>query len=288
MTATEFDPVRFKERQRDHWDAISSGWLTVADTFERGASVVTARLVALGDVGPGDSVLDVGTGVGEPALTAAAAVGPTGRVLGVDLAPGMVDLARRRADGVPNAEFLVGDVESLALPRDGFDAALARWSLMFVPDPVAAFRSIAAVLRPGGVLAAATWGPPETAPMLSLGFRVLAGQLRLPAPPPGEPGPFSMSDPEALREYANAAGFADVSVTPVEVPFELESAVSYARFTKAITPLALRRLARERLGADEPELWTDVAAAVAGHARPDGRIPLPSTALCLRASKPVG
>ncbi|WP_367127568.1 class I SAM-dependent methyltransferase [Saccharothrix sp. HUAS TT1] len=288
MTATELDHLRFKEGQRLHWDAISAGWLDVADTFERGARVVTARLLEIGGVGPGSSVLDVGTGVGEPALTAAAAVGPTGRVVGVDLAPAMVDLARRRAGGAANVEFLVGDVESLDLPRDSFDVALGRWSLMFLPDPVSAFRSIAAVLKPGGVLAASTWGPPDTAPMVSLGFRVLAGRLDLPAPKPWEPGPFSMSDPEVVSAHLVAAGFTDVSVDAVEVPFELDSAASYARFTEAITPVRIRRTARELLGDDEPALWADVAAAAAERARPDGSIPLPSTALCLRATAPIG
>ncbi|MEV1114894.1 class I SAM-dependent methyltransferase [Actinosynnema sp. NPDC049800] len=287
MSATELDHVRFKEGQRLHWDAISAGWLSVADTFESGARVVTSRLLELGGVGPGISVLDVGTGVGEPALTAAAAVGPTGRVVGVDLSPAMIDLARRRADGLDNVEFLVGDVESLDLPRGGFDVVLGRWSLMFPPDPVRAFRSVAEVLRSGGVLAASTWGPPETAPMLSLGFGVLVRWLDLPAPRPG-PGPFSMADPEVVSRQLTAAGFTDVSVTEVRVPFELDSAESYARFTEAVTPLDIRETARVLLGPDTSALWADVAASVAEHRRADGSISLPSTALCLRATAARG
>lgn len=287
MSATELDHVRFKEGQRLHWDALSAGWLSVADTFESGARVVTSRLLELGGVGPGSSVLDVGTGVGEPALTAAAAVGPTGRVVGVDLSPAMIDLARRRADGLDNVEFLVGDVESLDLPRGGFDVVLGRWSLMFPPDPVRAFRSVAEVLRPGGVLAASTWGPPETAPMLSLGFGVLVRWLDLPAPRPG-PGPFSMADPEVVSRQLTAAGFTDVSVTEVRVPFELDSAESYARFTEAVTPLEIRETARVLLGPDTSALWADVAASVAEHRRADGSISLPSTALCLRATAARG
>ncbi|MFI9005791.1 class I SAM-dependent methyltransferase [Actinosynnema sp. NPDC053489] len=286
MTATEFDHTRFKEDQRLHWDAISAGWSSVADAFERGAGVVTARLLELGGVAAGDSVLDVGTGVGEPALTAAAAVGPAGRVVGVDLSPAMVELARRNGAGVANAEFLVGDVESLDLPRSGFDVVLARWSLMFAPEPAAAFRSLARVLKPGGVLAASTWGPPETAPMLSLGFRVLVTRLDLPAPAPGVPGPFGMADPEVPARHLAAAGFTDVSVTEVEVPFELPSPEAYARFTEAITPVAIRRRAREVLGADTSALWAEVAASTAPHRRPDGSVALPSKALCLRATAP--
>lgn len=288
MVTTQLDHIRFKEGQRVHWDGISTGWLSVLDTFERGAAVVTARLLELGGVGPGSSVLDVGTGVGEPALAAAVAAGPTGRVVGVDLSPAMVDLARRRSGGTGTVEFLVGDVESLDLPAGGFDVVLGRWSLMFVPDPPAALRSIARVLKPGGVLAASTWGPPETVPMLSLGFRVLAERLDLPAGRPGEPGPFSMSDPDAVARQLAEAGFTDVSITEVEVPFELGSPESYARFTEAVTPAHLRERARDLLGADERSLWADVAAAAAERRRPDGPVPLPSTALCLRATAPTG
>ncbi|WP_033442122.1 class I SAM-dependent methyltransferase [Saccharothrix sp. NRRL B-16314] len=288
MTATEFDPVRFKEQQRVNWDAISSGWLTVVETFERGASVVTERLLDLAGVAPGMSVLDVGTGVGEPALSAAAVVGPTGRVVGVDLSPRMVELARHRATGFDNAEFLVGDVESLDLVGGGFDVVLSRWGLMFAPDRRAAFRSLAAALRPGGVLAASTWGPPETAPMMSLGFGVLARRLELAPPPPGTPGPFSMSDADALVAEVAAAGFTDVSVTAVDVPFVLNSSEAYAVFSKAVLPPGLRQLVRERLGAeDDPSLWAEVGAAVAGRQGPDGRVELPSRALCLRATAPI-
>ncbi|WP_447002685.1 class I SAM-dependent methyltransferase [Saccharothrix isguenensis] len=288
MTAAEFDPVRFKEQQRVTWDAISAGWLAVIETFERGASVVTDRLLDLAGVAPGMSVLDVGTGLGEPALSAAAVVGPTGRVVGVDLSPRMVDLAAHRAAGFDNVEFLVGDVESLDLVGGDFDVVLSRWGLMFAPDRRAAFRSLATALRPGGVLAASTWGPPETAPMMSLGFGVLARRLELAAPPPGTPGPFSMSDADALVAEVAAAGFADVAVTAVEVPFVLNSAEAYAVFNKAVTPPGLRQLMRERLGTDDdPSLWAEVGAAVAGRQGPDGRVELPSRALCLRATAPV-
>ena len=288
MTTTEFDPVRFKEQQRANWDGLSAGWLSVVDQFERGAAAVTARLLELGGVRPGLTVLDVGSGIGEPALSAARAVGPTGRVVGVDLAPEMVAIARRRARGLGNVEFVVGDVESLALPAGEFDAALSRWGLMFAPDRAAAFRSLAAVLKPGGVLAAAAWGPPETAPMLSLGFQVLARQLELPAPPPGTPGPFSMADPGEVSAELSAAGFAGVSATWFDVEFVLDSRETFVEFNKAVTPPFLRRLLRERFGADDdPRPWAAVAERADGYRRADGRIALPSRALCLRATKPA-
>src|SRR5687768_9249315 len=94
-----FDPVAFKAAQRANWNALSGGWESWQDRFETAAAPVTEMLLGLGGVRPGQTVLDVGTGIGEPALTVARIVGPTGRVTGVDLAPEMIARARRRAAG---------------------------------------------------------------------------------------------------------------------------------------------------------------------------------------------
>jgi SAM-dependent methyltransferase len=93
------DVATVKEQQRATWDGVSPGWAEFGELFERGAAVVTARLVELAGLRPGAAVLDVGCGQGEPALAAAEAVEPGGRVLGIDLSPRMVAAARRRAGG---------------------------------------------------------------------------------------------------------------------------------------------------------------------------------------------
>src|SRR5713226_4346573 len=152
MSVPQVDPGSFREEQRLTWNAISSGWESVLDTFERGGAPVTRKLLELGGVRPGHAVLDVGTGLGEPALSAARMVGPAGRVVGVDFSSSMLDLARRRADGLGNVEFMVSDLESIGLPDRSFDVALSRWGLMFAFDHVAAFSGLARLLVPGGVL----------------------------------------------------------------------------------------------------------------------------------------
>jgi SAM-dependent methyltransferase len=289
MTVTGFDPVAFKAMQRINWNAISAGWSTWQDEFERGGAPVTARLLELGGVRAGHRVLDVATGVGEPALTAAEVVGPAGRVVGVDLAPDMIAVARRRAGDAGNVEFRVGDLESLEFGAGEFDVVLSRWGLMFAVDQVAAFRSLACVLVPGGVLAAAVWGPGPEVPMMALGYRVLAARLGLAPPPAGSPGPFSMADPGVLGAELAAAGFEDVTVTPFPVPFVLDSAERFVEFTRAATPAGLKEMLRDRFGrVDDPETWAAVHSAVLPYRIADGSVSLPSTALLVRAVNPAG
>jgi SAM-dependent methyltransferase len=187
MTAVQFDSVAFKAEQRDTWNAVSAGWDFWQDRYERAAAPVTDWLLRAAELRPGHRVLDVGCGTGEPSVSAGRLVAPTGRVLGIDLAPEMIDRARHCAAGLGHPiEFAESDVEALDLPAHSFDAVLSRWGLMFAVDRRRTLADLHRLLAPGGVLAAAVWGPPEANPMTSLGFRTLAAGL--PDPPPGRPG----------------------------------------------------------------------------------------------------
>ncbi|GAA3011202.1 class I SAM-dependent methyltransferase [Actinokineospora diospyrosa] len=292
MTTTEFEPGRFKATQRANWNAMSGGWLTWQDKFERGGATISERLIEQAALRPGHRVLDIGTGIGEPALRAARVVGPTGRVTAIDLAEEMVAIATARAadelgpDDAP-VEVRQGDVESLDLPAAGHDAVLSRWGLMFAVDHIAAFRAIAAVLRPGGTLAASVWGEPAEAPMISRGFRVLAERLELPTPPPGEPNPYSMSDAEQTELELRAAGFTDIEITDEIAPFWLTDTAEYVEFYRTCSPPGLLTMIEKRYGsADDPDTWAAIAASVAGFRDPDGVIRLPSRTLVIRAATP--
>ena len=225
MSSLTFDAERFKRDSRSSWDAAAAGWEKWWPLFERAAQSVSSRLVELAKIKPGHRVLDIATGTGEPAITAARAVGPSGRVIGVDHSAGMLDVARRRAGalGLTNVEYHQGDAASLKEPPASFDAILSRWGLMFVTDLEATARGIRAALKPGGFLAAAVWDSADKVPMISIAGQQVRALLGIAPPPPGTPNPLSLADTSIVERALTSAGFRDFKVEPMKVTFEFDS-----------------------------------------------------------------
>jgi len=119
------------------------------------------RTIELASIPGGSRVLDVCCGTGASALPAAEAVGPTGDIIGVDLADGLLELAREKATKrcLRNIKFEVGDMLSLRFPAESFDAAVCVFGIFFVPDMARAVSELWSRIRPGGKLAVTTWGP---------------------------------------------------------------------------------------------------------------------------------
>jgi len=100
----------------------------------------------------GETVLDVGSGAGVDAIIAATAVGPEGRVIGVDMTPEMLDAARRNAErmGLDNIEFRKGLVERLPVDAESIDLVISNGVLNLMVDKHGAYKQIARALKPGG------------------------------------------------------------------------------------------------------------------------------------------
>ena len=144
----------------------SAGWAARADTYDDLMGAVTARLIdplldAAG-VRAGTRLLDVACGPGTLAASAAARGADP---VGLDLAAGMVDVARERHPGL---QFLQGDVERLPFGDARFDAVAAGFLLHHLPDPERAAAELARVLAPGGRLAATVWDRPERMRLIGL------------------------------------------------------------------------------------------------------------------------
>lgn len=184
------------------WNRISD--IYVREIDQRFAPVVD-HVVARASLTAGQHVLDLGTGTGAVAERVAQMVGPQGHVVGVDISPDMLALARRRvaAGGLTNVQLREGRAESLPAADAAFDVVLSSLSLMYVLDRAAAAREIARVLRPQGRLVGAVWAGPEQCDIVL--FQQTAGRFAGSPPVPGV-GPGALADPTLFLQQLAAVG----------------------------------------------------------------------------------
>jgi len=224
---------QYKEAERRSWDSVAHGWEKWWRTIEKGAGVVSSRLIDLAGIKIGSRVLDISTGIGEPAITVAREVGSTGRVLATDFSSEMLSIAKKRAinAGLERViEFKQGDTGTIELPDSYFDAALCRFGLMFLPDLDTALLNIYGSLVNNGRFAAAVWASSEGDSLFTSTMSTILKETRTSPPPKGAPGPFSLSDESLLRNYFVNTGFKDVAIDRIHVTFNFWSSNEYACF----------------------------------------------------------
>jgi SAM-dependent methyltransferase len=277
---------RYTNQQRRLWDAASAGRDAWQALVEPALAPLTAAL--LEPVDDGQYVLDVCCGAGEIALAAARRVGPRGRVVGVDLAPRMVAAAeaRARAQGVDNAGFRVLDAAALGgWPAAGYDVALSRFGLSFVPDLEQVVRGLHHVLVPGGRVAVASWAAPAEVPLLDVPRRALATALGAPPSPEDAPGPFALARPGRLEQLLSSRGFVRIAGRPVAVSVALPSIDAYLALLRAATPFGA--LVDETL--EDPArvaaAWRAVAEAAAPLAGEGGALRVACRAFVVTATR---
>lgn len=137
MVSSAFDPTQFKANQRQSWDSVAQGWKIWWEPIERGAQKLSSRLVELVEIKQGQRVLDIATGIGEPAMTAAKVVGSSGQALATDISVQMLTITKERTATLVLQEiirFKESDAENLDLPNSSFDAVLCRWGSTCSPS----------------------------------------------------------------------------------------------------------------------------------------------------------
>jgi SAM-dependent methyltransferase len=212
------DPAKiqkFREHLRQEWtgDKTVAGWRkwhAHIAAFTRGA---TEAILEAAQLRPGLRVLDLASGVGDPALSIAAEVAPSGRVTATDLGPGMISLAEElaRKKGIGNIEFREANAESLPFADGSYDVLTCRFGIMFFPDLAKALRECFRVLKPGGRVAFVAWGIKEQ-PFFTTTAGILLKHVPVPPPPPDPdaPNPFMFGERGRLRRALEAAGFRNV------------------------------------------------------------------------------
>lgn len=202
------------------WDGDEGAqWAAHAESLDRAIARYDTPFFGAAAIGPRDRVVDVGCGNGGTTREAARRAAG-GQVIGVDLSSAMLLRARDDAarEGLANVRFVQADAQVHRFDGASFDVAISRTGAMFFADPVAAFTNLGRALRPGGRLTLLVWQAPAANEWISEIMRTFSAGRQLPTPPPGAPGPFSLADPERIREVLEAAGFVDVQVRPLAEP----------------------------------------------------------------------
>jgi SAM-dependent methyltransferase len=282
MTGTStFDPVDYKASIRNEWRAAAPGWRAWLDVLEAedGGRAVSRTLVTLAGIGPGDVVLDVAAGYGEPGLTAARAVAPGGRVVCTDISGEMLEVGRERAaaEGLGNVEFVQCDAEELAFEEASIDAVLSRQGLQFLPDVAGALARLHSFLKPRGRLAAAVWGPPQSV-QFAAPVPLIRAELQLPPPPAGVPGPFALGDAGRLAALVEAAGFTDVETGTVTAIYQPGSPELTTRWLRDVAP-PIASLVDGWPPEVQQRVWAKVTQAWTPYTTADGRVRLENQAV---------
>lgn len=264
-----------------YWnDRAGMIWAEFQERLDAQFAPLTAIALEAAAPSIGESVVDIGCGCGETVLELARRVGPSGRVIGVDVSQPMTARARERiaAAKLSNASVVLADAAAHAFPAAETDLLFSRFGVMFFAEPVAAFANLRRAMKADGRLACTVWRSfadnAWAKVPLDAARSILPPQ---PTPEPLAPGPFAFADADRVFRILSKAGWRDVRCTRRDAPMRISAARqldSATEFATRVGPLAraladappeLRRPARDL-----------VAKALETHDGPDG-ITLPGS-----------
>lgn len=268
-----FDAAKFKSTTRAQWESAADAWQRWGPFIGRWLGDATETMFDLARVGPGCRVLDVAAGAGEQSLTAARRVGAGGHVLATDISPALLAHAARDAQAAGLGGIVATreiDGEALAsLPAASFDVAISRVGLIYFPDQQRALAGMKHALKPGGRVAAIVYSTPDRNTFFSIPVKIIRERARLPAPQPGQPGPFSLGAEGVLAAAFERAGFKDVVVRRAPSPVTLPSAAECVRFERESFG-ALHQMMSALDERQRAQVWLDIEAALAAFETKDG------------------
>ena len=254
-----FDPAAFKETTRQQWQNAAAAWHRWTPTLQAWLGPVTEAMLDLAQLQPGDRVLDLAAGAGEPSLSAAARVAPSGHVLAPDISSNILEFAAQtaRERGLANFETRVMDGEKPDMPDASFDAVFSRLGLIYFPDRKGALREANRVLKQGGRVVLAGFSTPDQNRFFSIPISIIRRRAQLAPPAPGLPGPFSLGAPGVMEEMLRGAGFTDVTAEPVRAPLRLASAADCVRFERESFG-ALQQMLTSLPAAEQEAAWAEI------------------------------
>ncbi len=279
----EYSEEDYKQYTKETWNTSAASY----DPWIRALEPFNEPLLEAINPQPGDRILDVCTGPGEPALTLAKALGSQGHVLGIDLSDKMLEQAKKNADArkVTNVGFEVMDAENMTLDDASFDAVVSRSSLQILTNPQAALEEIARVLKPGGRFVASVWAAPgERSPAL----HAILGPMLMHCTPDATgylPTPYELGGPHTLRNMVEKAGLEPTPEDRINVPIRFEDTDDYLQALMEGTPVG-HSLEEENEQVQQAVLEETRANIERWNQSDDGDLVLGSEAVVVSATRP--
>jgi len=269
------------------WNDNAAAWREYSGTIRTMFAPLTAAIIEEAGIQTGQSVLDIAAGPGEPSLTIAELVGPSGSVTCTDAVAGMVNAAEDDAKhrGLTNITFQQCLADALPFNDNTFDAAVSRLGAMFFPDVPAALREMLRVIKPNGTVCLVVWGRNEQNPFTTIVTKVMSSYVKMPPAEPDAPGAFRFSAPGKLAGLLTEAGAKDVRER--ELNFRIEARITVEQFwlMRAGTSGTLREKLATLSDADSERAAKEVKEAVREYF-PNDQMNFPAQMFVVSGRKP--
>ena len=269
------------------WRESAPYWQKHRDIIRTMFAPLTQALVEEAGIVPGQSVLDVAGGPGEPSLPIAEIVGLAGSVMCTDAVAEMVAAAESAAQrlGIRNISFRQCAADSLPFENNTFDTVISRLGVMFFPDPLLALREMLRVTKPGGTISLAVWHKSELNPFAYRVTEVINRYVETPPAHPDAPGAFRFAELGKLARILTDVGASDVHERLLE--FRIEAPISPHQFWTLRSETS--ETLREKLARLTPEQALRVTSEVEESVReffPNNQMSLPAQMIIVTGTKP--
>jgi ubiquinone/menaquinone biosynthesis C-methylase UbiE len=276
--------IQIREEQKEVWNRFSPGWKKWDDLTMDFLKPMADEIIHLIKPKDTDLVLDVASGTGEPGLTIASMLNG-GRVVAIDLAEGMLEVALENATrrGIKNFEVVASDVCELPFPDNSFDSISCRMGFMFFPDMLLAAKEMVRVLKPRGRIAATVWSEPEKNLWAGTIMGIINKNMHLAVPPHGAPGLFRCAKRGLISDLFKQAGLKNISESEVIGKLNIGNRKAYWNFmTEVAAPVvaALRNADCEMLVKVRSEVFNSIKQKY-----PNGELAIDSNAFVIYGEK---
>lgn len=260
--SNEFNATQYKQTTLQQWNTAAEAWDRWGFLLNRWLGPATETMLDMCDIKSGSRVLDVAAGAGDQTLAVAKRIGDSGQVLATDISPVILQYASKAAKlaGMSNIQTQVIDGEDIAdIDSEPFDAVISRVGLIYFPDQHKALIGARHQLRNGGTTAAMVYSTADANPFFSIPVSIIRRRANVPAPLPGQPGPFSLGGQGKLEEAFRQAGFKNIKVETLSAPLRVSSAAECLQFEQESFG-ALHQMLSGLSPIEQDDAWCEIEA----------------------------